>query len=141
MSTRKATARWTGKLNNGNGTMNFSNYSGPYTFASRFEEGEGTNPEELVGAAQAGCYSMFLAALLTKEGLTPGDISTEATVELGKDETGPCITSITLECTAECEGIEKERFDELAVAAKENCPISRLYDGGTAAIKVNAVLK
>ena len=63
MAIRHATAKWTGTLKDGNGQMNFSNYSGPFTFVSRFEEGEGTNPEELVGAAQAGCYSMFLSAL------------------------------------------------------------------------------
>ena len=63
MSVRKATAKWNGKLNDGNGTMSFSNYDGPFTFKSRFEEGEGTNPEELVGAAQAGCFSMFLSKL------------------------------------------------------------------------------
>ena len=65
MSNRKATAQWTGTLAEGAGKMNFSNYSGPFTFKSRFEEGDGTNPEELVGAAQAGCYSMFLAALIS----------------------------------------------------------------------------
>ena len=67
MAIRKARAQWNGTLKEGNGTMNFSNYNGPFTFVSRFEEGEGTNPEELVGAAQAGCYSMFLSALISGE--------------------------------------------------------------------------
>ena len=66
MSIRKATAQWNGTLKEGNGTMNFSNYKGPFTFASRFEEADGTNPEELIGAAHAGCYSMFLSALISK---------------------------------------------------------------------------
>jgi osmotically inducible protein OsmC len=140
MSTRNAKALWNGTLKEGKGTMNFSNYSGPFTFASRFEEGEGTNPEELVGAAQAGCYSMFLSALISGEGLTPQSIETTATVDLGKDDIGPNITNIKLDCTVVCEGLNQEKFDELASAAKEKCPISRLYAGGTAKIDLDAKL-
>jgi lipoyl-dependent peroxiredoxin len=140
MAIRNANALWNGTLKEGKGTMNFSNYSGPFTFASRFEEGEGTNPEELVGAAQAGCYSMFLSSLITNEGLKPKSVSTNATVTLGKDDIGPNITSIKLDCTVSCEGLSKEKFDELAAAAKEKCPISRLYAGGTAKIELNAKL-
>ncbi|MFC2112958.1 OsmC family peroxiredoxin, partial [Bacteroidota bacterium] len=103
--------------------------NGPFTFVSRFEEGEGTNPEELVGAAQAGCYSMFLSALISGENLSPESIETTATVTLGKDDTGPLITSIKLDCQVKCEGISLEKFDELAAASKEKCPISRLFAG------------
>lgn len=140
MSTRNAKALWNGTLKEGKGEMNFSNYSGPFTFASRFEEGEGTNPEELVGAAQAGCYSMFLSALISGEGLTPQSIETNATVTLGKDDIGPNITNIKLDCKVSCEGLSKEKFDELALAAKDKCPISRLYAGGTAKIDLDAKL-
>ncbi len=140
MSTQKANAVWNGTLKDGKGSMNFSDYNGPFTFASRFETGDGTNPEELVGAAQAGCYSMFLSALISGEGLTPKSIETSATVELGRDDIGPNITNIQLVCRVSCEGISQEQFDELAAAAKEKCPISRLYAGGTAKIDLDAKL-
>lgn len=140
MTARKAKALWNGTLKEGKGVMNFSNYSGPFTFASRFEEAKGTNPEELVGAAHAGCYSMFLSALISGEGLNPKSIETEATITLGKDEKGPCITNINLDCNVNCEGLSQEKFDELAIAAKEGCPVSRLYAGGTAKIELDAKL-
>jgi osmotically inducible protein OsmC len=108
--------------------MSFANYNGPFTKASRFETGEGTNPEELVGAAIAGCYSMFLSALLSKEGLTPDSIATTATVELGQDD-GPKITSIALETNVKVAGIAEAKFQELVGVAKAKCPISRLYAG------------
>lgn len=138
MTTRKATAQWNGTLKEGNGTMAFGAFKGPFTFASRFESGEGTNPEELVGAAHAGCYSMFLSALLTKEGLTPTSVSTTATVELGQDD-GPKITSIVLTCEAVVPGVAEAKFQELVAAAKAKCPISRLFAGTE--ITVNATLK
>ena len=140
MSSRNASAQWNGTLKEGNGTMNFSDYNGPFTFASRFEAGDGTNPEELVGAAHAGCYSMFLAALISGKDLTPGSVETTATVTLGKDDTGPCITNIKLDCQVSCEGLSQELFDQLAADAKEKCPISRLYAGGTATIELEASL-
>jgi len=140
MTARKAKALWNGTLKEGKGVMNFSNYSGPFTFVSRFEEGEGTNPEELVGAAHAGCYSMFLSALMSGEGLNPESIETVATIILGKDEKGPCITNINLDCNVSCDGLSQEKFDELTIAAKEGCPVSRLYAGGTAIIELNAKL-
>ena len=105
--------------------MNFSNYSGPFTFKSRFEEGSGTNPEELVGAAHSGCYSMFLAALISGEGLDPESVETTATVHLGSDDTGPVVTTIELDCQVKCDGLSQEKFEELSQAAKEKCPISR----------------
>jgi osmotically inducible protein OsmC len=120
--------------------MNFSDYKGPFSFASRFEEGDGTNPEELVGAAHAGCYSMFLAALISGNDLTPQSVQTTATVTLGKDDTGPCITHIKLDCQVSCDGLSQELFDQLASDAKDKCPISRLYSGGTAEIEVEATL-
>jgi osmotically inducible protein OsmC len=128
MTTRKASARWNGKLADGNGTMKFANYEGPYTKASRFEEGEGTNPEELVGAAHAGCYSMFLSALLSAD-YQPKSVETTATVTLERDDIGPKITSIALSTEAVVPGLAEDKFQELVQSAKEKCPISRLYAG------------
>ncbi len=140
MTVRKVKSVWSGTLKAGSGEMSITGYNGPFTFASRFENGNGTNPEELVGAAQAGCYSMFLSALITGEGLTPERIETEAAVTLGELDGGPAITNITLDCTVKCEGLSEDKFKELSVAAKEKCPISRLYAGGTASIDLNAKL-
>lgn len=141
MSTNKATAQWKGTLKEGKGQMSFTDYTGPFTFASRFESGAETNPEELIGAAHAGCYSMFLSALLSGEGLTPNIINTKAEVTLGKDDIGPNITSIVLTTEVDCPGLSKEKFDALTQAAKDKCPISRLYAGGTATMELKASLK
>ena len=129
MAIRHATAKWQGTLKEGSGQMNFSNYNGPFTFVSRFEEGEGTNPEELVGAAHAGCYSMFLSALLSGRELNPQSIDTTAAVQLGSDDTGPKITQIDLTCLVKVDGIDDNTFQEVALEAKAKCPISRLYAG------------
>ncbi len=138
MSVRTAKSQWNGTLTDGKGTMNFSNYSGPFTFKSRFEEGSGTNPEELVGAAHSGCYSMFLAALISGEGLKPESVETTATVHLSKDDIGPVVSTIELDCQVKCEGLSQEKFQELSAAAKDKCPISRLV--AAADIKLKAVL-
>ena len=140
MSVNTAKAKWNGNLKEGKGTMNFTGYEGPFNFASRFEDGSETNPEELVGAAHAGCYSMFLSALISGEDLNPTSINTIATVTLEKDDIGPNITKIELVCDVVCEGLSQEKFTELSLAAKEKCPISRLYEGSTALIKLNATL-
>ncbi len=138
MSTRTAKAKWNGSLKDGNGIMSFSDYNGPFTFASRFEEGKGTNPEELVGAAHAGCYSMFLSALIDGENLTPESVETSAKVTLGKDDIGPVVTTIELVSKVKCEGLSQEKFEELALAAKAKCPISRLV--AAADVKLDATL-
>jgi len=138
MSVRKAKATWNGTLKEGSGKMNFSDYSGPFTFASRFEEGKGTNPEELIGAAHAGCYSMFLSALISGEDLVPESVSTTASVHLTRDEVGPVISAIDLVCEVSCEGLTHEKFQELAAAAKEKCPVSRLVS--SAKISLDAKL-
>jgi osmotically inducible protein OsmC len=124
MAVRKSTAKWEGTLKGGSGTMRLASglYEGPYTFSSRFEEGKGTNPEELVGAAHAGCYSMFLAALLTDKGFSPERISTSATVHLGA---GPTIVRIELDCEAKVSGLREDEFQEAATAAKLGCPVSK----------------
>jgi osmotically inducible protein OsmC len=128
MATRQATAKWDGTLKEGKGVMKYGEFEGPYTFVSRFEEGEGTNPEELVGAAHAGCYSMFLSALISGDKFTPKTIQTTASVHLGNED-GPKITSIDLVCEAVVPGLDGEKFAEYAQSAKEKCPISRLYAG------------
>lgn len=140
MKTSQAKAIWNGTLKEGKGNMNFTGYQGAFTFASRFESGEETNPEELVGAAQAGCYSMFLSALISGEGLNPESIETNAFVSLGGDDIGPKIDNIKLSTKVKCEGLSEEKFNELAQAAKEKCPISRLYAGGTATVELEAEL-
>ncbi len=124
MAVRGAEATWQGTLKEGSGVMKLGSglYEGPFTFASRFEEGKGTNPEELVGAAHAGCYSMFLSALLTNNNTPPTRVHTTATVHLGA---GPAISKIELVCRAEVVGVDAEKFAELAAAAKANCPISK----------------
>jgi lipoyl-dependent peroxiredoxin len=124
MPVRKSEAVWLGSLKEGSGRMRLASglYEGPYTFSSRFEEAQGTNPEELVGAAHAGCFSMFLAALLTDHGHAPESIRTTAAVHLGA---GPTITKIELECEAAVAGIDNEQFQALAAQAKEACPVSK----------------
>ncbi len=128
MATHYAKAKWEGSLKEGKGLLNFTGYEGPFDFRSRFEDGNETSPEELVGAAHAGCFSMFLAALIGKKELTPTSIETKATVVLG-DDNGPKVTSITLNCEAAVPGLSEEDFNELAAEAKAKCPISRLLTG------------
>ena len=128
MGKHYAKAKWEGTLKEGKGKMNFTGFEGPFNFRSRFEDGEETNPEELIGAAQAGCFSMFLAALIGKKDVTPTSIETKASVELGQDD-GPKITSITLDCEAVVPGLSEEDFQALATEAKAKCPISRLTTG------------
>jgi osmotically inducible protein OsmC len=128
MATRQATAKWNGTLKDGDGVMQYGVFEGPFTFASRFEDGKGTNPEELVGAAHAGCFSMFLAALISGDNLTPTSVETTASVHIGEDD-GPKITSIDLNCEAVVPGLDEAKFTEYAQTAKEKCPISRLYAG------------
>lgn len=124
MAVRKSEAEWRGTLKEGAGTMRLASglYEGPYTYSSRFEEGRGTNPEELIGAAHAGCFSMFLAALLTEKGYPPERVHTTAAVHLGA---GPQIKKVDLECEATVPGVDEAVFQELAVAAKDGCPVSK----------------
>ncbi|HXF61137.1 MAG TPA: OsmC family protein [Caldilineaceae bacterium] len=124
MAVRTSEAIWRGTLKEGNGTMRVGSghYDGPFTYASRFESGEGTNPEELLGAAHAGCFSMFLAALLTNNGYKPTQIHTTATVHLGQ---GPTITKIELNTEAQVPDVDEAKFNELAQQAKANCPVSK----------------
>ena len=126
MPVRTSTGTWHGSLKEGSGTVALGSgaFEGPYTFVSRFEEGPGTNPDELVGGALASCYSMFLANLLASAGSVPTRVHTEARVHLGRDDVGPAITSIELVGRAEVPGITPEAFAEQAAAAKAGCPVS-----------------
>ena len=128
MPIRTASAEWKGTLKEGAGVMRLGSggYAGAYTWASRFAEEKGTNPEELVGAAHAGCFSMFLSALLTKAGFTPTRIHTTANVHLGE---GPTITLIELTTEAEVPGLTEAALMEHAQAAKKDCPVSKALAG------------
>jgi osmotically inducible protein OsmC len=129
MAERKATAVWEGSLKEGNGKMRFSNYEGPFTFASRFEEGKGTNPEELLGAAHAGCFSMALSSGLGKAGFTPTRVETTANVSLGQVDGKSRITTIHLVTQASVPGIGEAQFQEIAQATKDGCPVSAALAG------------
>jgi lipoyl-dependent peroxiredoxin len=124
MATSDASAVWKGNLVHGSGTMKLGKggYEGPFTKASRFEGGAGTNPEELIGAAHAGCYSMFLSAILSASGFPPSEIRTSAKVHMGD---GPAITLIELETVASVPGCEEKVFLEHAEKAKAGCPVSK----------------
>lgn len=126
---RSASAVWHGGLKDGKGTL--STESGvlretAYSFRTRFEDGKGTNPEELIAAAHAGCFTMALSAQLTEAGMSPESLETTAVVTLGKTDDGPTITKIGLTTRARVPNAEKAKFDELAKKAKEGCPVSRV---------------
>jgi lipoyl-dependent peroxiredoxin len=126
---RSASAVWNGTLKEGSGTI--STESGvlrktSYSFHTRFEDGPGTNPEELIAAAHAGCFSMALSGQLTNAGLNPQDIETTATVTLLKTEAGFTVTAVHLSVQARVPGATQEQFSTAANAAKTGCPISRL---------------
>ena len=127
MPVRKANAAWTGTLKDGSGKMTLASgaYEGPYSFGSRFEEAPGTNPEELIAAAHAGCFSMALNAALGRAGFQPERVATEAKVHLEKVEGGFGITRIDLITEAAVPGIDDATFQEHAAGAKAGCPVSK----------------
>jgi lipoyl-dependent peroxiredoxin len=125
---RKASAVWTGTLKEGKGTLTtgsnaLSNH--PYSFGSRFEEGSGTNPEELLAAAEAGCFTMALGAELTKAGHTPTELRTEATAELADEGGRKSITTIHLVTRGKVPGVDAAEFQRLAEATRQTCIVSR----------------
>lgn len=138
---RHGSAEWNGGLKDGKGTV--STESGTlnqtqYSFTTRFEEGRGTNPEELIAAAHAGCFSMAFAAQLEKEGFKADSIKTTATVSLEKSEEGFSIPAIHLQVTAKIADIEQSEFSKIATQAKEGCPVSKLMK---ATITMDATLE
>ena len=140
MPVRTADAQWEGTLQDGKGTMRFGSgaFEGQYSFASRFEAGTGTNPEELIGAAHAGCFSMALSGGLSRAGHPPNRVHTTAKVHLDKGDAGFRISTIELETEADVPGIDESAFQEAAAAAKAGCPVSQALAGVD--IKLNARL-
>lgn len=140
MPVRNAEAEWKGNLIDGQGRMKLGSgaFEGAYTFRSRIESGPGTNPEELIGAAHAGCFSMALSAGLTKGGHTPKRIHTTAAVHFDKVGEGFAITGIDLNTEAEVPGIDAAKFQQFAEDAKKNCPVSQALS--SVPIKFNASL-
>ena len=127
MIKRTANAVWTGDLKQGHGMLELGSgsFTGKYSFTSRFKSDEGTNPEELIGAAHAGCFSMALSGDLSKAGYTVDEIKTEAIVSLDKGDEGFAITGIKLVTKARVQDIEMKEFVKFASGAKENCPVSK----------------
>lgn len=138
MAVRKAEAVWQGNLKDGSGTMKLPSqgYEGPYTYASRFEEGKGTNPEELIGAAISGCFSMHLANQLATAGFTPESINTTASVRI---EAGT-INQIVLDTVITAPGLSQDVLDEKVAFSKANCPVSKAL-AAVGDISVNATLQ
>jgi osmotically inducible protein OsmC len=137
MALRTAQAVWNGTLREGKGRIAFGSgaFDGAYSFSSRFEEGTGTNPEELIGAAHAGCFSMAFAAGLTKAGFPPTKVATKASVHLDKVGEGFKITTIDLETEAQVPAIDQAKFMEIAEGAKKGCPVSQALTGVTITLK------
>jgi osmotically inducible protein OsmC len=140
MTIRKAEAVWQGSLREGSGELALESgaFRGPYTFKARFEQGKETNPEELLGAAHAGCFTMALTALLAREKLAPTLIHTTASVHLAQGAGGFTIPKIELVTRAQVPGVTAERFAALAADAKANCPVSKALAG--AEITLDAAL-
>lgn len=137
---RSATAIWNGSLKNGYGRLGADSAvlaNAPYTFAARFENGKGTNPEELIGAAHAGCFTMMTTALLGAAGFTADKLETKGTVSLDQVNGAWTITRIVLDMTAVVPGITAEKFAQVANDAKAQCPVSRVLK---AEIVLNAKL-
>src|SRR5262249_27546975 len=127
---RTAKAQWRGDLKSGSGTVSTASgvlSDSPYSFHTRFEEGKGTNPEELLAAAHAGCFSMALSAQLAQSGLTAESIETRCTVTLDKTDTGFAITESHLELRARIPGATREAFEKATAEAKTGCPVSKLF--------------
>ncbi|MCK6627103.1 MAG: OsmC family protein [Anaerolineae bacterium] len=127
MAVRSAEAVWEGNLQQGRGTFKVGSgaFEGAYTFKTRFEEEPGTNPEELIGAAHAGCFSMYLSAVLSGAGHTVKRVHTTAKVHLGRVDNAPTITKIELNTEAEVPGLDETSFMEHAEASKKGCPVSK----------------
>ncbi len=129
MADRKATAIWQGDLKSGKGEMHFADYTGQFSFSSRFEEGTGTNPEELLGAAHAGCFSMAFSNALSQAGFVPEKVETTAHIALRNVDGKSKIVSSHLVCKAAVPGISNEEFQTIAAAAKSGCPVSAALTG------------
>jgi osmotically inducible protein OsmC len=141
MPERSSDATWRGGLEDGSGNLSLGSgaFDGEYSFASRFESGSGTNPEELIAAAHAGCYSMALSNELHGAGYESERVSTTASVNLNTSGEGPEIDKIHLDAEAEVPGIDEETFMEIANAAKEGCPVSKVLAGAEITLDIELV--
>jgi osmotically inducible protein OsmC len=141
MPVRMSEAVWEGDLKDGKGNMRLGSgaWQGSYSFASRFQEAGGTNPEELIGAAHAGCFSMALSHGLSQAGHVPTRVRTSAKVHLEKAGEGFRISQIDLTCDAEVPGIDQEAFQKFADDAKQNCPVSKLVTGAKIQLEAKLV--
>jgi osmotically inducible protein OsmC len=141
MATRNGSAQWQGGLNDGSGSLTVGNgvFEGPYSFKSRFEDGEGTNPEELIAAAEAGCFTMALSLSLGNAGHKPEQLNTSARVQLRPVDGKPTITKVAVKTEGRVPGIDQATFEEHARNAKEQCVVSRAL-GGVDEITVEATL-
>jgi lipoyl-dependent peroxiredoxin len=140
MSISKASAEWNGALKGGQGSMKPENAASvPFSLSTRFEGAKGSNPEEMIGAALAGCFSMALAGALGKEGMSPSKIETSAEVTLDKDEVGFAITKIELTTRAKIEGADQVKFEHIARATKESCPVSKALLGTTVTLHAELI--
>ena len=131
MATRNGSATWQGDLQGGGGRITVGNgvHEGPYSFKSRFEDGEGTNPEELIAAAEAGCFTMAMSLMLGNEGHAPEELRTEARAILRNVDGAPTITGMEIKTRGRVPGIDQETFERIANQAKEQCLISRALAG------------
>ena len=131
MPTRSSSAEWSGNLARGNGTMSLGSgaFEGSYSFASRFENGEGTNPEELIAAAHAGCFSMALAAALSQADHVPDSVETTAQVTIDSVDGTPTITRSELSTEVKVDGLDDAEFQEFADGARSGCAVSRALAG------------
>lgn len=141
MPVRTSDAKWEGDLKSGKGILHVGNgvWEGQYNFSSRFEEGKGTNPEELIAAAHAACYSMALSGGLSGAGFTVDSVSTTAKVKVEPVEGGFAITKIDLITEAKVPGIDKATFDKIAAATKEGCPVSKALKAVPIALEAKLV--
>ena len=131
MAVRNGSAEWRGDLQSGGGTVSVGDgvFEGQYSFASRFEEGTGTNPEQLIAAAHAACFSMALANILTQDGHVPESVSTRANIQLRNVDGAPTLTRVDLETEGRVPGIDQGEFEQYADQAKQGCPVSRALAG------------
>jgi len=141
MAQRKARAVWRGGLKSGNGIMELGSgqLKGQYSYQSRFESGPGTNPEELIGAAHAGCFSMALAGSLERAGYSPEEINTTASISIDETQDGFAITTIELDTQARVPDIDEQEFLRQAEIAKDTCPVSQVLKGAKIGLKARLV--
>lgn len=141
MTARNGSAEWQGDVRSGSGTVTVGDgvFTGPFSYDSRFEEGAGTNPEQLIAAAHAGCFTMALSSVLGAAGHAPESLRTNARIQLRNIDGAPTLTRVNLETEGRVPGVDQQEFERYAEEAKTNCPVSRAL-AGIAEIVLNAKL-